>query len=183
MIMHASLINRAFKNPRRFSRIGAVVLFYLGLIILLITLLDTDPMVQNTASVKKATNQRQAVVDSQLHQMLAWPLFGQGASPLHQIKDSSLQLVGIIFDGNESIAIIRVNGVEQMLKNKGKINENYTIAKIEPMRVIVSTEEGYKQLQLFERSDKPKHNFEHGGKLNQNFERGDMINQTFESDG
>lgn len=78
-------------------------------------------------------------------------LFGINDDPnLRKLKDSHIELVGIIFKDKASKAIILINSKEQVLSTGDKIDNNYSIHKIEPSRVIISTSNGLEELGLFD---------------------------------
>lgn len=111
--------------------------------------LDRDPVVEKPEmqKIQMAVSQ---VSQQDMELMATWPIFGKNTPTVANVNDSNLQLLGIIFQGPESVAIIRINGAESLLKSGSKINNMYTIHKIEPMQVIVSSSNGLQKLELFE---------------------------------
>ncbi len=80
----------------------------------------------------------------------SWHLFGfDKEAKFQKVKDANIKLVGIIFDNSNSKAILLVNAKERVLHAGDKIDNNYSIQKIEQSRVIVGTSEGAQELDLF----------------------------------
>jgi hypothetical protein len=147
MNMHVKRVQRWLQQHAT-SSAGIPFLIYLGFIFILFLLLDLNPISQDPQ--KKLTAKLPAALgEAEFNQMLEWPLFGQGAA-LQTMNNTDLELIGIIMEGDESVAIIRVNGEDQFLKSGSKINGKYSINKIEKMRVIVASENGLEQLELFQ---------------------------------
>ena len=80
-----------------------------------------------------------------------WHLFGINPNTaLAKVKDSHIRLVGIIYHNDRPRVIIMVNEQELVLSKGDRIDSQYVIQKIEPHRIIVTTNEGYKSFELFE---------------------------------
>lgn len=80
-----------------------------------------------------------------------WHLFGINPNTaLAKIKDSHIRLVGIIYHNERPKVILMVNEQELVLIKGDRIDSHYVIQKIEPHRIIVTTNEGYKSFELFE---------------------------------
>jgi hypothetical protein len=81
----------------------------------------------------------------------SWHLFGISPNTaLIKVKDNHIRLVGIIYHSERPKVIIMVNEQELVLSKGDKIDSQYVIQKIEPHRIIVTTNEGYKSFELFE---------------------------------
>jgi len=81
-----------------------------------------------------------------------WHLFGLSPdTALVQVQDAHIRLVGIIYRAHNPRAIIMINDKEVVLSKGEKIDSRYQIQKIEPHRIVVSTKEGFKSFELFEK--------------------------------
>ncbi len=145
-------------NLNKFS-IAAIYLVVIGVLTLL---LDTHSLKKETTDNTFLQEKVSSVAPNELNLMTNWSFFGTANTSLEKVKSTNLQLIGIIFEGADSLAIIRIDGKEEILKNGSKINSIYTINKIEPLRVIVATGEGLEQLELFE-SKGVKNNIQNPG--------------------
>jgi type II secretory pathway component PulC len=79
-----------------------------------------------------------------------WHLYGfNDEIHLQKVKDSKIQLNGIIFNNQDSKAIMLVNAKEFVFKIGDKIDDSYTIQNIEKTRVIFTTPQGIEEMALF----------------------------------
>ncbi len=130
-------------------------LFALGLILLLWFNSKESDLVDNSKAVESSVAE-----NVNLSLISSWHLFGfDKEAKFQKVENANIKLVGIIFDNSNSKAILMVNAKELVLHKGEKIDNNYSIQKIEPSRVIVTTNEGSQEIDLFstlEAKTKPK---------------------------
>jgi hypothetical protein len=86
-----------------------------------------------------------------INAMRTWHLFGLSDSgELHKLSDSNIELIGIIYQGKSSRAIMLINASERTFSNGEKIDSNYTIQEIEPSRIVIATKDGVEEIAMFE---------------------------------
>lgn len=104
-----------------------------------------------TTVVKEAPPQVAQRQISNFSQLNTWHLFGISPNTaLAKVKDNHIRLVGIIYHNERPKVIVMINEQELVLSKGDKIDSQYVIQKIEPHRIIVTTNEGYKSFELFE---------------------------------
>lgn len=105
---------------------------------------------QKNETVKSTTTMPLPVMTKDFKAIANWHLFGLSKkSPINEIEDKSLELKGIIYRNGKSLVIVVVNGKEEVFKKGDRINNRYSIHLIEKNRLILSTREGLKYIELF----------------------------------
>ncbi|MFI4936946.1 MAG: type II secretion system protein N [Candidatus Berkiellales bacterium] len=91
----------------------------------------------------------QNLPNNNLKEISTWHLFGLSHTLLKKVRDNHIELIGIIVKGDQSLAIMKINSKEVILKTGDKIDNKYTIQRIENSRIIVKTKDDAEEIDLF----------------------------------
>ncbi|MBS0287048.1 MAG: hypothetical protein JSR17_07120 [Proteobacteria bacterium] len=147
--MHEKLMN-ILTVHRNYFKIG---LFVGGYLLAFSCILGLYAIFYNAGSDTQNNEPQSVVSKKDVDYKIIAPmhLFGFNEdSRLRKISNDNIKLVGIIYKDNASKAIMLINAKEQIFNLGDKVENVYTIQKIEPSRVIVATQDGFEEIGLFE---------------------------------
>ncbi len=140
---------KMYTDHKSYTLAGLAIVFYVALLGIFTLMPSASPFESNEVDVRPV--HKFTAIDTDLSIISKWHLFGK--NDLEKFNNNNIKLIGIIFQDNASKAIMLVNSEERIFKSGDKINSIYSVQKIEPSRVVITTTEGPQQLGLFEAMD------------------------------